>query len=87
MTYYKRPHGLTEEIEVPLCEDEEFFLTNNIKLSIEEDGSGNGAILYADIGRVFDDGEPDEIIFFTSFDRPIEFAMRELRKMCEKELT
>lgn len=88
MTYYKRPHGNTDEIEVKMfSDDEEFFLANSIKLSIEGDGSGNAAILYADIGRVDDDGEPDELILFASFNEPFENAMRKLRKMCEKELT
>lgn len=62
MTYYKRPNGNTEEIEVKMfSDDEEFFLANSIKLSIENDVSGNAAILYADIGRVDDGGEPDSI--------------------------
>lgn len=88
MTYYKRPHGRIEEIEVKICsDDEEFFLANSIKLSIEDDGSSNGAILYADIGRVYDDGEPDELILFASFDEPFANAMRKLRKICEEELS
>lgn len=85
VTVYHRPNGRRENI---IChkiseDDEKWFRTRNVRVSMEESGSG-GHILYADYGAVDEDGEPDEVILVTH--RSCIEAMSTLREMVEKAM-
>ena len=85
VTIYHRPNGRQEDI---ICnnineDDAKWFQDHNVKVSMEESGSG-GQSLYADYGSVDEDGEPDEVIVVTH--RSCEEAMAELRRLTEKAM-
>lgn len=85
VTIYHRPGGRRENI---ICnninpEDAEWFLTNKVSVSMEEDGSG-GHILYADYGAVDEEGIPDEVIVMSR--KSCEEAMATLRELTEKAM-
>ena len=85
VTIYHRPNGRQEDI---ICnnineDDAKWFQDHNVKVSMEESGSG-GHILYADYGAVDEDGEPDEVIVVTH--RSCEEAMAKLRRLTEKAM-
>ena len=86
VTIYKRPHGRTEVIDIAnvLPEDAEYFEKNIIKVSMED--IGVGFALYANIGRLNEDDEPDEVIHITTPGQTCEEAMARLRNLCEKAL-
>lgn len=86
-TVYIKPHGHNEEITVRNVrpEDAAWFEQHNIKISMEEDILPGHMILYADIGRTDEEGEPDEVIMFSRGAACIE-ALAELRRECEKAL-
>lgn len=62
-TIFTRPHARQERIVVKDVdpEDAEFFVQNNVFISMESDQMDN-RIVYADYGRRTEDGEPDELI-------------------------
>lgn len=64
-TFFRKPDGRKQEIFMRniLKEDAEYINQNGIKVSLEEDHTGEGAIIYLDDGLMLDDGEtPDEVI-------------------------
>lgn len=85
VTIYKKPHGRTEVIDCihVYPEDEKFFIENNIRISMEDIG-GQFAI-YADIGKMTPDDEPDELIQLSGsmdcFD-----TLKALRVQCEEAI-
>lgn len=86
VTVFKRPNGLKEVIDMKNIngEDEMWFLANGVKISMEEDGA-DGFIIYADIGRKDEDGEPDEIILLSK-GRTCVQCMTALRKECDEAM-
>lgn len=85
VTFYKRPDGRTQEIDIKnvLPDDEAFFDLHNISISMEDVG-GMFAV-YAGIGRMGEDGEPIELIELSQ-GRSCEDTLSALRKLCEEEL-
>ena len=85
VTLYKRPDGRKQEIDIKkvLPDDEAYFTRNRIGISMEDVG-GMFAI-YADLGRMDEDGEPIELIELSQ-GRSCEEALSALRKLCEEEL-
>ena len=85
VTLYKQPDGRTQEIDIKnvLPDDEAYFTRNHIDISMEDVG-GMFAI-YADIGRMDEDGEPIELIELSQ-GRSCEETLSALRKLCEEEL-
>jgi len=85
VTLYKQPDGRTQEIDVKnvLPDDEAYFNRHGIDISMEDVG-GMFAI-YADTGRMDEDGEPIELIELSQ-GRSCEEALSALRKLCEEEL-
>jgi hypothetical protein len=63
-TFYKKPHGFTEELEISEIypEDEEFFTKYGIKLSMEE--IRGEFVVYAESSYLLDD-EPYELLVFS----------------------
>ena len=84
VTFYHRPNGRTEVLEITkvIEDDANWFLENGIKVSMEDDGTGNGFIIYGDTGQVDEEGEPVEVIVF-SLGRGCEKSLSELRRLCE----
>lgn len=80
-TLYKKPDGRQEVIDLTniLPEDEKWFTDIGAKISMEE--TGGEFVIYADIGIVTEDGEPDEAIEFAS-GRSCEQTMSSLRNQC-----
>ncbi len=85
VTIYKRPDGRAEVIDCRHVhpEDEQFFQQHGVRISMEDIG-GQFAI-YADIGRVTEDGEPDELIELSGT-RRCEDTLAALRAQCEEAL-
>ena len=82
-TVYIAPHGRAEVIEVTKVhpEDEDYFVQNNIQISMEQ--LAGETIVYADIGKTDDEGEPVELIEFAGT-RSCEETLAALRKACEE---
>lgn len=81
VTYYQRPNGRKAEIQ---CKnvypaDEHYFITNNIKLSMEELSTGE-IVVYAHYGN-----DDDELIEFAGI-KTCEETLSVLRKRLEKKL-
>lgn len=85
VTLYKQPDGRTQEVDIKnvLPDDEEYFTRNRIDISMEE--VGGMFVVYADIGRRNEDGEPIELIELSQ-GRSCEETLSALRKLCEEEL-
>ena len=83
VTFYKRPHGRTEEINMTKIrpEDEAWFKSVGAKLSMEDIGGGYAC--YADVGVKDEDGEPLEAIEIATGGQSCEDTMQKLRKQCE----
>jgi coenzyme F420-reducing hydrogenase gamma subunit len=81
--YYARPDGRMSEIEMSniFKEDVDFFVKNNIVVSIEELMTGD--IVVYGCPR-YDDSEESEIIVFSD-NRNCQDTMKNLREKCEKE--
>ena len=61
VSVYLKHNGSSTTVELPLLpEEEQWFTEHEAKLSMEE--SGGLYTLYADIGLLTKDGEPDEVI-------------------------
>ncbi|MGL5002664.1 MAG: hypothetical protein ACRDAM_06955 [Casimicrobium sp.] len=87
VTLFTPPHGNKQSIEVTnvRAEDEQFFKTRGINLSMETLGNGEIAV-YADTGaRINNDPneDPDELIEL-SMGRSCEDTFAALRKSCEE---
>lgn len=82
VTLYKQPDGRTQEIEIKnvLPDDEAYFSSQRIKISMED--VGGELAVYADTGREDDDGEPIEVIELSQ-GRTCEETLNALRKQCE----
>ena len=82
VTLYKQPDGRSEVINIHNVrpEDEAYFTRNGIKISMEDVG-GEFAV-YADIGEVTEDGDPDEVLVLPK-GRSCEETMHALRLLCE----
>lgn len=85
VTLYKRPNGRTQKIDIKnvIPDDEAYFTRNSINISIED--VGIMFAIYADIGRMDEDGEPIELIELSK-GRSCEETLSALRKLCEEEL-
>ena len=85
VTLYKQPDGRTQEIDIKniLPDDEAYFTRNRIGISMEE--VGGMFVIYADIGRMDEDGGPIELIELSQ-GRSCEDTLSALRKLCEEEL-
>lgn len=83
ITYFIPPNGEKRQGELSRihAEDEAWFKANGAKLSAEELPGGD-IVVYADIGIVTDDGEPDEVIEISG-GRDCYATMAALRKQCE----
>lgn len=83
VTFYKRPHGRTEEINMTKIrpEDEAWFKSVGAKLSMEEVGGRYAC--YADVGVKDEDGEPIEAIEIAGPDDDCQDTMSKLRVQCE----
>jgi hypothetical protein len=86
VTIYHRPNGRPEVLDIPNvhAEDAVWFKANNVKVSMEEDG-GAGFIVYGDIGRKDEDGEPDEVLVLSG-GLNCQDTLAKLRKECEEAL-
>jgi hypothetical protein len=84
VTIYKRPDGRQEVIDCTHIHDEDaaWFKANNVHISMEDIG-GQFAV-YADMGKVDEDGEPDELIELSG-NRDCFETMTALRKQCEAQ--
>ena len=61
VSVYLKHNGSSTTVELPLLpEEEQWFIEHKAKLSMEV--SGGLYALYADIGLLTKDGEPDEVI-------------------------
>ena len=76
---------MTQKIDIKnvLPDDESYFTRNRINVSMED--VGGMLAIYADIGRLDEDGEPIELIEL-SHGRSYKETMSALRKLCEEEL-
>lgn len=85
VTLYKKPYGMTQEIDIKnvLPDDEAYFTRNRIGISMEY--VGGMFTIYADIGRLDEDGEPIELIELSQ-GRSCKETLSALRKLCEEEL-
>lgn len=83
---YKAPHGRQEVVDITNVnkEDEEFFNTNNIVISMEE--VGGDFVVYADTGYENEDGDPEEFIEIAQ-GRSCEDVLNALRISCEEFLS
>jgi hypothetical protein len=83
-TIFLQPHGRRDQIMIQDIDpdDEAWFRTNSVKLSMEAGAPGE-VIVYADIGLVDEDGEPEEIIVFSDTMDCIE-TLHKLREACEE---
>lgn len=84
-TAFLRPNGKQEIIEVNHVneDDARWFIENNIKISIEEDGRG-GFVVYGDYGAIDpEDLEPVEAIEL-SMGRNCQDTLKSLREKIEK---
>lgn len=84
-TVYVRPRGKQETIVVKNVypEDAKWFIENNVKISMEEDGR-KGIVVYGDYGYVDpEDLEPVEAIE-VSLGRSCEETLKALRQKIEK---
>jgi hypothetical protein len=79
---FKRPDGRQEVIDCKHVHDEDaaWFQSNNVSISMEDIG-GMFAV-YAGIGKVDEDGEPDELIEISGTRDCFE-TLSALRKQCE----
>lgn len=86
VTLYMRPHGHTKVIDCAnvRSEDEQFFKERGIKLSMED--LGTEFVVYADIGKTTEDGEPDELVELSA-GRTCEDTLFSLRQQCEEALS
>lgn len=88
VTFYLRPDGLRREMDIANIrdEDDEWFKSNGVLVSMEEISDHSYAI-YADVGLFEDDNEtPSEIIYLTNPGETCEDALSKLRGMCEEAL-
>ena len=78
------PNGRQEEHEMTEIEgyDASFFEQQGVKISIEQLLTGD-IVVYADTGKVDEDGEPDELIEL-ALGRPCREVMTALRIACEQ---
>lgn len=85
VTFYKSPHGRTETIDMRNVypEDETWFAENHARISMED--LGGTFVIYADVGVVDEDGEPDEAIELSA-GRSCEETLKALRSQCEAML-
>lgn len=85
VTVYHRPDGHPEVIDCKHVHDEDatWFQSNNVAISMEDIG-GQFAV-YADVGHVDEEGEPDELIELSG-DRDCFETMAALRKQCESAI-
>ncbi|QYN79805.1 hypothetical protein [Kosakonia phage Kc283] len=83
---YTRPFGNRTNTEINAIDedDESYFKEKGVKLSMESDGRGN-YILYADIGKVLEDGTPQDIIHITKAGETCNQAMHALRELVEAD--
>lgn len=84
-TFYKKPHGFTEEIEISEIypEDKEFFSKYGIKLSMEE--IRGEFVIYAE-APVWEFDEPYELLTFSA-GRTCKETLKELAKFCRNDKT
>ena len=82
-TFYKAPHGHKEEMEISNIypEDEQFFETNGVVISMEY--LAGDFVVYADTGYENEDGDPEEFIAISA-GRSCEDILKELRLACEQ---
>lgn len=85
VTFYKAPNGCQEVVEITKAykEDEEFFVENNIVISMEE--LAGDYVVYADTGYETEDGDPEEFIEI-ALGRSCEDVLKALRLDCEEFL-
>ena len=85
VTIYKRPDGRAEVIDCRnvRAEDEQFFKQHSVAISMED--IGDQFVVYADIGKTTEDGEPDELIELSGT-RSCEDTLAALRKQCQEAL-
>lgn len=83
VTYYKLPDGRTQEIDMKNInkEDEDWFIENDVHVSLEE--IGDQVVVYGDIGKETEDGEPDEIIVLSGAMNCFQ-TMAKLREECQQ---
>jgi hypothetical protein len=81
---YARPNGRKSEHEMTniLPEDETYFRSKNVKISMEELTTGQITV-YADYGAKLEDGEPDEIVLVIPAGISCEEAMSRIRRKIE----
>jgi len=86
VTFYKLPNGRKEVIEMTKInqEDADWLTANNVGVSMEE--IGDQVVVYGDIGKETEEGEPDEIIVLSGSMNCYQ-TMAALRKQCQEELS
>jgi hypothetical protein len=79
VTFYSLPDGrkTVKNITNILHEDADFFIRNNLKVSMEELNSGQ-FVIYSTTGKQMEDSEDDEVIHIVNPGQSCEDAMHEL---------
>lgn len=85
VTFFIPPDGRTDARQIVnvFSDDAAFFEANDIAISMEQLAGEH--IVYADIGQVTEDGEPDELIEF-AHGRSCQDTLHALRLACEAAL-
>jgi len=85
VTFYKAPNGHKEILNITKInkQDEEFFIANGVKISMEE--IGGDFVVYADTGLENEDGDSEEFIEIAQ-GRSCEDVLKALRICCEEFL-
>jgi len=85
-TVFIPPHGKQEIIEIKdvAVEDKEYFVKNNIDISMEELSTGV-KVVYADWGNRMTDGTPKESMVFSRDNETCASTLKRLRLVVELE--
>lgn len=80
------PNGKTREIEIQNIteDDSKFFNDNEYRVSMDE--INEQFVIYVDIGRVTEDGDPDEEIYIVPTGEECEVSFGKIRNLIETKL-
>ena len=87
VTIYLRPNGskTTAEISNIYAEDEEFFKSYRLQVSMEE-LANDRKVVYCTTGRIDRDGEPEEVLYIVRGNMSCEDALQELALLVRERI-